>query len=301
MDNGTDWLMMPESAGERLAAVSPRTKSQPHTATAPFLPTPSHATYKLRADEAMQHPRQSTSPVPARQPTSSAAERKSFSSGKQPAVSARKYSPSSPHTAPRRMHGAALEHPARVSAASPEATARADLERKLSSSINLQQPSQTTAAERHISPKKTTRAYLEPKAHSRVQQRTKVIPSGSSEGGAQSAPAPTSMAAHARRSTHEPRAQSQTAPAGSGAAHRRTSTRKIMCAHLGLGWSALSQPIRAAILIFQSWERSLADSSRLGAQTGRISTVCSASSSDMPSLAARPVVIFSRQRQIACH
>ena len=74
-----------------------------------------------------------------------------------------------------------------------------------------------------------------------------------------------------------------------------------MCAHLGLGWSALSQLLRAAILIFQSWERSLADSSRLGAQTGRISTVCSASSSDMSSLAARPVVIFSRQRQIACH
>ena len=148
MDDGTDWprlrryapreALMPASAGECLAAVSPRTKSQPHKAAAPFLPTTSHAAYKLRADEATQHPRQSTSPVPARQPSSSAAEHKSLSSGQQPRTSAREYSPASPHSAPRRsgdprrepLHGAAPEHPARESAA--EATARANLERKLS-------------------------------------------------------------------------------------------------------------------------------------------------------------------------
>ena len=235
MDDGTDWprlsrsapreALMPASAGERLAAVSPRTKSQPHTAAAPFLPTASHAAYKLRADEATQPPRQSTSTVPARQPSSSAAEHKSLSSAQQPRASAREYSPASPHSAPRRsgdprrepLHGAP-EHPARESAA--ETTARANLERKLST--NLQQPSQTTAAERHISPEKTTRAYLEPKAHS-VQHRTKVLPSGSSEG---AAPAPTSVAAHARKRTHEPRAQLRATPAGSEATHRKASPRK---------------------------------------------------------------------------
>ena len=251
MDDGTDWprlsrsapreALMPASAAERLA-VSPRTKSQPHTAAAPFLPTASHAAYKLRADEATQPPRQSTSTVPARQPSSSAAEHKSLSSAQQPRASAREYSPASPHSAPRRsgdprrepMHGAAPEHPARESAA--ETTARANLERKLST--NLQQP-----AERHISPEKTTRAYLEPKARS-VHHRTKVLPSGSSEGGAQSAPAPTGVAAHARKRTHEPRAQLRATPAGSGAAHRKASPRKGKTSHISCTNNALSPRLR---------------------------------------------------------
>ena len=275
MDSGADWhrLLVPASAGGRLAAVAPKTPSQLRT-TAPYLTKTPHPASRLRANEATQRSRQSSASVtttdatPARQPMaagSSAAEHKSLSSGQQPPVSARGYSPSSPHLAPRRTlaeavrsptgaltkHSAAQVHPLHV-ATSPEATARARLERKLSSSINLQQPSTTTAAERHnstakaatTSPEATKRADLEPKPHSRVQQRTKAISSERLDGGPHSAPAPTSAAAHARRSTREPRALSQTAPAGSGAARRTTSPRKGKTSHISCSNNALSPKLR---------------------------------------------------------
>ena len=76
-------------------------------------------------------------------------------------------------------------------ATNPEATARANLERKLSSSISLQQPL-TTAVEKHIStakaastsPEATARSDLEPKPHGRVQQQTKAISSDRLDSGA---------------------------------------------------------------------------------------------------------------------
>ena len=116
----------------------------------------------------------------------------------------------------------------------PEATARANLERNLSSSISLQQPL-TTAVEKHIStakaastsPEATARSDLEPKPHGRVQQQTKAISSDRLDSGAHSASASTGVAAHARRRTREPRAHSQTTPATmSGAARHKSSPRK---------------------------------------------------------------------------
>jgi hypothetical protein len=141
----------------------------------------------------------------------------------------------------------AQEHPLLV-ATSPEATARARLERKLSSNISLEQPSTTTAARAATtSPEATARADLEPKPHSRVQQQTQAISSEMLDSGAHSASVPTvaaHAAAHARRRTHEPRAQSQTAPAGSGAARRKTSPRKEKKSNISCTNNALSPKLR---------------------------------------------------------
>ena len=252
--------MVPASTDELPAAEAPKIRSRLHSA-APYLPTTPQPTSKLRADT--QRSRQSTAAAkttaatPARQAT---AEHKSRSSGQQPQVSARGYSPSSPHPAsrrtladaahsatdPPRKHSAAQEHPRQV-AASPEATARANLERKLSGSMRQLSPG--TAAERHIStaastsPEATPRA--EPEPHSRAQQQTKAIASERLDSGAHSASAAsTGVAAHARRRTREPRAQSQAAPAGRETARRETPPRKGKTSHVSCTNNALSPKLR---------------------------------------------------------
>ena len=135
-------------------------------------------------------------------------------------------------------------------ATDPEVIARANLQQKLSSRTNLQKPSTTTATEPHesiakaatTSPEATARA--EPKPHGRVQQQTKAFSSETLDGGAHSTSAPTGVAAHARRRTHEPRAQSQAAPTGSGAARHKTSPRKAKTSHISCTNNALSPKLK---------------------------------------------------------
>ena len=125
-------------------------------------------------------------------------------------------------------------------ATDPEVIARANLQQKLSSRTNLQKPSTTTATEPHESIAKA--ATTSPEATARVEPR----PHGPDklDGGAHSTSASTGVAAHARRRTHEPRAQSQTAPAGSGAARRKTSPRKGKSSHISCTNNALSPKLR---------------------------------------------------------
>ena len=214
-------------------------------------PTTQRPDAQLRADK--NFTQQSRQPIAA--VTTTAAEHNKRSSAQQAA--ARDYSPSSPRLAsgrtladaahapmdPQRGHSTAREHPLQA-ARSPEARARAKLERKLRSSIDSQQPSTATGAE--------GRAHLEP--HGRVQQETKntSFPPERVHSGAQSAApraarsasASTGVAAHARSPTREPRAQAQTAPAGGGAARRKTSPRKGKSSHISCTNNALSPRLK---------------------------------------------------------
>ena len=148
---------------------------------------------------------------------SSAAEHKSRSSGQQPQVSARGYSPSSPHPALRRTLAYAVR-----SATDPP--------RKHS-----------TAKAAPTSPEATAR---EPAPHGRMQQHTRASSPERAHSGAQSASEATGATSHAGRRSREPRAQPQTAPAGSGVARRKTSPRKGKSSHISCTNNALSPKLR---------------------------------------------------------
>ena len=122
----------------------------------------------------------------------------------------------------------------------PEAIARGNLEQKLSSRTNLHQPSTTTATEPHESIAKA--ATTSPEATARVEPR----PHGPDklDGGAHSTSAPAGMAAHARKRTREPRAQSQAAPTGIGAARHKTSPRKAKTSHISCTNNAHSPKLK---------------------------------------------------------
>ena len=207
MDNGADWprLIMPASAGERLAAVSPRTKSQPHTAAAPYLPS-SRQTAQFGA-------KSTTALNRAHKAGSSAGASDAHPSSRIPG-STRHYSPSSPR-APRQMLAEA-----HAGAADPEATARANLSRKLSNyrqSSHVEQPAITSSAK--VAPSSsaaTARAEQVPEHRSRVQQPARALSSGGLEGDAQSAPS--------RRQVREPRAASHTLVDSGASPSRRGGT-----------------------------------------------------------------------------
>ena len=124
-------------------------------------------------------------------------------------------------------------------ATDPEVIARANLQQKLSSRTNLQKPSTTTATEPHESIAKA--ATTSPEATARVEPR--LHGPDKLDGGAHSTSAPAGMAAHARKRTREPRAQSQAVPTGSGARHK-TSPRKAKTSHISCINNALSPQLK---------------------------------------------------------